>query len=311
MSVPAGLGLAGFPMALTISLPTGIAAKCIGLEVWMDRVLENAGKVAGDWGTGNVHDLRVALRRCRTMAEALREVNPDPGWRKLKKATSGLFHGLGDLRDAQVEREWVKKFGIAGDPVRKHMLRLLSGKQKKCGKDAEQALEEFDRKAWRKLSRKLESKSHFFPLESVVFQRLALSRLNEAVQLHQKARKRPSAAAWHRVRIGIKQFRYIVENFLPQRYEAWAEDLKRLQDLLGELHDLDVLRSDIRKHSPKLGEAIVAQWLEKIDGERKKRLDEFRSMTVDKESRWIVWRAGFNWGHAIKSVVASRARAAS
>jgi CHAD domain-containing protein len=298
-------------MALTVTLPPGIQPKRIGLEVWMVRVLEDGNKVAENWGSEEVHDLRVALRRCRTMAEALKEVNPGPGWRKLRKATGPLFHALGEVRDTQVERDWAKKLSAAGDPVRKHMLRLLLPREKKQREEAEQALNEFDRREWRKLSRRLESKSRFFPVGSVVFQRLALARLNEAVELHQKARKRPSAAAWHRVRIGIKQFRYIVENFLPQRYEAWAEDLKRMQDLLGELHDLDVLRADIRKHTAKLDEAAVAAWLERIDGERKKRLDEFRSMAADKESRWIVWRAGFNWGHASKAVAAPAAQAAS
>jgi len=298
-------------MTLTFPLPASISAKSIGLEVWMERALEQAAKVADSWGADDVHDLRVALRRCRTMADALKEVNPSPGWRKLKRATSRVFHTLGEVRDTQVEREWIKKLGPAGDAVRRHMLRALSGQEKKHRRDAQKALGEFDRKEWRKLSRRLESKARFFPLESVVFQRLALARLNTAVALSQKARKAPSAAAWHRARIGIKEFRYVVENFLPQRYEAWAEDLKRMQDLLGEVHDLDVLRRDIRARAPKLAEAAVARWRERIDGERKKRLEAFRSMTANKESRWIVWRAGFHWGHAIKSVAASPAQAAS
>ena len=43
------------------------------------------------------------------------------------------------------------------------------------------------------------------------------------------------------LRIGLKRFRYIVENFLPEQHAAWSDDLKELQDLLGEVHDLDVL----------------------------------------------------------------------
>ncbi|MCI0455893.1 MAG: CHAD domain-containing protein [Gemmataceae bacterium] len=33
-----------------------------------------------------VHDLRVALRRCRSMADGLQELQPHPKWRKMKKA---------------------------------------------------------------------------------------------------------------------------------------------------------------------------------------------------------------------------------
>ena len=100
--------------------------------MWMDRVLERAEQVQPGWDADDVHDLRVALRRCRTMADALSEVNPGSGWRKLKKASRESFHALGDLRDIQVERSWVKKLGTPGDPVRKHMLRLLSRRGKKA-----------------------------------------------------------------------------------------------------------------------------------------------------------------------------------
>jgi CHAD domain-containing protein len=121
---------------------------------------------------------------------------------------------------------------------------------------------------WRKCSRKLLSKAHFIPLESVVFQRIALAKLNEAVHLYQKARKSRSSAAWHQTRIGIKRFRYVVEDFLPQRYEVWSEDLEQIQDLLGDLHDLDVLRIDIRQQRARFDPAIVTPWIEKIDAER-------------------------------------------
>jgi CHAD domain-containing protein len=284
-------------MSIAISLPSGSTIKIAGLEVWMDKALERIDDLRPEWDADDVHDVRVALRRCRTMAETLREVNPDPGWRKLKKTSKQLFHSLGDLRDTQVELEGVRKLGKPGDPVRKHMLRVLGQREKRCRQAAGQALGAFDRKAWRKLCRKLAPRARFFPLESVVFQRQALRKLNEAVALYQKARKHSSSVAWHRTRIGIKEFRYIVENFLPQRYEVWANDLKQMQDLLGEVHDLDVLRADLRKQSGGLAPAGVIMWFDKIGNERKARLAQFRERASAKNSPWLVWRSGFQWGH--------------
>jgi CHAD domain-containing protein len=292
-------------MSIAISLPTGVTAKITGLEVWMNEVLRRADDLGPDWDPDDVHDVRVAIRRCRTMADTLREVNPDPGWRKLKKHSKRFFHSLGDLRDTQVEHEWVKKLGPPGDPVRKHMLRVLGQREKKCLAAAAEALQAFDRKAWRKLARKLPEKSRFFPLESVVFQREALAKLNDAAALYRKARKNPSSVAWHRTRIGIKKFRYLVENFLPQRYEPWAADLKQMQDLLGDVHDLDVLRADIRKEEAKLAPVSVAAWMEKIAAERKVRLSAFRQKTSERNSPWLAWRSGFHWGHSLIAAPAS------
>jgi CHAD domain-containing protein len=306
-------------MAQTISLSTGGSTKRIGLETWMNRVLELADAVQEGWKSKDVHDLRVALRRCRTMADALSEVNPDRGWRKLKKDSRELFHALGELRDTHVEQEWLKELSAGDDPVRKHLLKTLAQAYSKQQKEAEKALDDFDRKNWRKWAQKLGDKAQFFPAESVVFQRLALTRLNEAVELYQRARRGRSRVAWHRLRIGLKGFRYTLENFMPQRYEPWSKNLKRIQDLLGEVHDMDVLRGEIRRQRAKLPEASVLQWYQKIEEARKTRLDEFRSLIGgngassahvggasesqgrEKESLWQVWRAGFQNIHIMQT----------
>jgi CHAD domain-containing protein len=289
-------------VTLTITLPTTIPVKRVGLELWMNRVSEMADKVQDDWDADNVHDLRVALRRCRAMADALSEVNPTPGWKKLKKVTRDLFQALGELRDTQVAKQWVRKFGTAKDPVRGRMLKMLSQQELGQKKKAEKALRQFDRKSWKKWSRKFPAKAEFFPLESVVFQRLALAQLNEAVNLYHQARKLRSGAAWHRLRIGLKGFRYILENFLPQRYAQWSKELKGMQDMLGEVHDLDVLRLQIRKQATGLSPEIVAKWIEEIEKERKIRLEEFREKTANKDSSWVVWHKGLEWGRNLKTV---------
>src|SRR5580658_6236999 len=105
----------------------------------MNRVLEMADQAEDRWDSDSVHDLRVALRRCRTMADALSEVNPSPSWKKLKKSTRGLFQALGELRNTQVAKEWVKKLGTAKDPVRRSLLKALDQTEKRQQKTAEKA----------------------------------------------------------------------------------------------------------------------------------------------------------------------------
>lgn len=292
-------------MAISFPISATVPAKRAGLQPWMDRVLELADQVRYEWDADDVHDLRVALRRCRTMAEALAEVNPDPGWRKLKKASRNVFHTLGELRDVQVERQWLKKMAAPRDGACVYLSKVLARKERSARAEARQALDSFDRKNWKKWSRKLAGKSHFFPTESVVFQRLALGRLNETVELYQHARSGRSRVAWHRLRIGLKGFRYVVENFLPQRYDAWREDLKRVQDLLGDVHDLDVLRGELICHKKDLDASCVEIWKQKIDDDRKIRLDEFRQKITDRESLFLVWRSAFGWGHTLQTAPAS------
>jgi CHAD domain-containing protein len=287
-----------------------MARRQVGLEVWMDRALEAAPRAEPNWRKHEVHDLRVALRRCRTMGEALSEVIPSSRWRKIKKVSRKLFHALGDLHDTQVERDWVEKFGPAGDPVRKYMLRLLSREEKKLRKTAAAALDAFDEKEWKKLKRKLGPKAEFFPSGSVVFQRLALARLNEAAKLYEEAKKKRSSVGWHRLRIGLKQFRYVVENFLPERYESWSADLKAMQDQLGDIHDMDVLRSELRRRASKLDPEALVKWREKIATERKAILHRFLAKSRSPQSPWIVWRSGFQHGHTLVAASFPRQRIA-
>jgi CHAD domain-containing protein len=61
----------------------------------MRRVPEECQRAATDFAPDPVHDLRVALRRCRSMADGLMAVDPDRAWKQMKKAGKALFRSLG------------------------------------------------------------------------------------------------------------------------------------------------------------------------------------------------------------------------
>ena len=112
--------------------------------------------------------------------------------------------------------------------------------------------------------------------------------------------------AWHTLRIGIKRFRYIVENFLPVEHKAWANDLKHMQDLLGEVHDLDVLWAAAQSEHVFPDEPSRQVWHERIAQERARRIDEYRQKTVGPDSLWNVWRAGLPQGKQIQEFATRR-----
>ncbi len=81
----------------------------------------------------------------------------------------------------------------------------------------------------------------------------------------------------------MKRFRYMVESFLPEKSEAWGEELSHAQDLLGEGHDLDVLRALIvklfqKKKSLRKAETAVAKALRRVDAAAQKRREEYAEL---------------------------------
>src|SRR5215831_18684611 len=67
----------------------------VGLTHWMQQVLTQADRAAERFESGAVHDLRTALRRCRSIADGAMVFDPNPAWKKMKKAGKQLFQSLG------------------------------------------------------------------------------------------------------------------------------------------------------------------------------------------------------------------------
>src|SRR4029077_3154028 len=118
-----------------------------GLSFWMDRVLKELENVRSSPDADAVHDLRVAIRRCRSVAAAMEEVDPDPAWPAMRKIARKLFRSLGALRDAQVMDEWVKKLAPETDPVRAHLQPTFESKMAALRGNAQRAAGKFDEKA--------------------------------------------------------------------------------------------------------------------------------------------------------------------
>src|SRR2546427_2134590 len=114
----------------------------------------------------------------------------------------------------------------------------------------------------------LRQRSRLVPAGSLAAECLALERFETARDLHAKALRTEKSKPWHAMRIGLKRFRYTVENLLPEHYAAWGDNLKRLQDMLGEVHDLDVLAEVVRKSDFHETEDSLKLWQEVIERER-------------------------------------------
>lgn len=316
------------------------AANSTGLRYWMLRVLQECDNVAADFRADPVHDLRVALRRCRSMADGMMAIDPDRHWKLMKKAGKALFQELGALRDTQIMMEWVGRLNLkqfapiseigpgapaSGDnselvdriPAPEALpacppspaatlLHILQSREADQRRAARAALEEFDRKQWRHWADLLPARAARTRPGSAVFKHLALERWTTARDLHVRALRNRSQIAFHTLRIGIKRFRYIVENFLPVEHKLWSDDLKHLQDLLGEVHDLDVLWATAVSCHIFPDESCRKVWHSRILQEREKRIIEYRQRTTGSESLWDHWRTGLPQGRQVQQLATRR-----
>jgi CHAD domain-containing protein len=182
-----------------------------------------------------VHEMRVATRRLRAALRLLR-------LRKLDHDVKTLQDALGDVRDLQLQVEWLRGRD--------------AGLQRSCAARLTKAKNVLRRqlRLWRSrtLTALLEAAAegpHVARLS-----KLLRKRLRRLQQRLERARARPTAASLHAARVSVKQVRYLVEvarRSLPKKVTRLEADLKTLQASLGELHDVDA-RLDLVKSKPAL-----------------------------------------------------------
>jgi len=296
-------------MASVTPLPSGARVEHRGVAFWMDRAVKELENLRNSSHPDVVHDLRVAIRRCRSVAAVMEEVDPDPAWPELRKLARKLFRNLGALRDAQVMEEWVKKLAPETDPVRGHLHAAFETTAPRLRDEALRVAAKFDVKAWKHLEHTVRRRSRLVPAGSLAAECLALERFEAAKELHAKALRTEKPGPWHALRIGLKRFRYTVEGLLPNQYAIWSDNLKRVQDILGEIHDLDVLAAKVKKSESLETEEGLKFWQETIERERHERMETYRQLTLGKTSFWNVWRAGLPTNGRVEAAAMSRLRA--
>lgn len=238
----------------------------------------------------------------------MREVDPDPAWQELRRVPKKLFRRLGQLRDGQIMDEWVSEHGAENDKLKAQLHEFFHTKEPKLLAESLRMAEKFDEKAWLHLARHLSKRVRLVAAESLAAQCLAVERYHEAKELHIKAIRADKPQVWHALRIALKKLRYISESFLPVRYEAWSERLKSLQDLLGEVHDLDVLSGIVKEQAYGDAAHLQPEWERTIQRERVNRLETYRELARGKNSFWNEWKQALPHGRLLQIAAMARLR---
>lgn len=265
------------------------------------RVLRERERALDNPNPGSIHDLRVALRRCRSLAEGFAELDSYGSWRRMRKSGKRMQRGLAALRDAQVMSGWARRLRLTSGPGGAALARRLDKDERDAVRTARATLDDFHTKQWKHWKRQLPKRARELSSSHAHFAEVALQRLEQARAFDLPCRRSSSRIVCHRLRVALKRFRYTVESFLPEQQAAWGRDLKALQSLLGEAHDLDVLRARLLAvmGEPSISRSIRLRWLERVDKAREERLEGYARRIVGRrrsgksrqpQSLWERWR---------------------
>src|ERR1700720_12627 len=154
----------------TLAPVSGASPEHRDLAYWMQRVLKQLEALQSAPDKDAVHDLRVAIRRCRSIAAVMREVDPAPAWHALRRLHKKLFRKLGELRDTQIMDEWVAEHGAENDKLRVALHAFFQEKEPDLMQQALRLAGKFDAKAWQRLERKLRKRARLVPAGSLAAQ---------------------------------------------------------------------------------------------------------------------------------------------
>jgi CHAD domain-containing protein len=189
-----------------------------GLHVW-EELLDTADRA----------HLRPVLARLRRLAQLIGQVRD-------RDVSLGLLEGVTDQAGSDLELE----------RLRQYHSRLQD--DARTGRELLRAFLRSERQShlFDHIGESLKSPRH--PIHAGRLRRVLAThqqqRLENVVRAHRKARRRPSMDRLHRLRIHVRRLRQvsdIASTIDPTSDPTLAESLRRLQQHLGRLHDLDLV----------------------------------------------------------------------
>jgi len=207
-------------------------------------------EMAQDTTPDEIHDKRVILRRIFPILTAF-DINPS----KVKNGEKA-FKLFGRLRDIQVQIERLEN--TEQYPQLIEYLEFLKEKEVKL----KEKVCKFSKKKELKFPKiKKKKKVDAKKIKNKAIQQLNM--LSEKIMSLQNF----DVVEFHTIRIDFKKYRYLVEvlRYIESIDEAKLEEMKQYQDVLGEIHDYEVLISGIKKFykKKKLDDPVDVDVLEK------------------------------------------------
>jgi CHAD domain-containing protein len=196
-----------------------------------------------------IHDLRVAIRRLRTMLKMARPLFGRWHADVVRKAFADVMKATGELRDEEVLEETLD--GLSEHPAFLTWLRSRKARERKLRRGVTARIErgELDRA---RLMLKALLVFPFDPERAMELSKFARRTVERARRVVEKGRDVPvdDMLGLHELRISYKELRYSIEllsEALPLDSRAMLEPAVVFQKRLGEIHDVDVAHDVLAK----------------------------------------------------------------
>jgi CHAD domain-containing protein len=212
-----------------------------------------------------VHETRVATRRIRALLHAFKGAF-DTDVKKIKDPLQRLADVLGEARDSDVFIVSLGKYEARVDPSHRAFVRSMIRRERaRCMRRYEKLVavtsspqhRRFVDDFYRRLCRPVGKPGGLRPTPRKGTRALsrigpgALFKRLESVWRFEGSLKKYDEEELHRLRILCKRLRYLAEflaDVYPDRLERIIRPATKLQDLLGDVHDVDVYAERIRRY---------------------------------------------------------------
>jgi CHAD domain-containing protein len=221
----------------------------LGAEQWRMCRLNEDRALKGD--TEALHDLRVALRRLRVWLSATESICSDIRTRTLERRLRRFQKVLGPARDADVALIWLNgrpSKSRAGERTRKKLMMRWARVARAARRKAAMA---FRSAAWaavkQRVEKCLDKAERNDPIPAPLLMHAGRAAIQRAMKRVKRRYRRMNAAhpeELHALRIAVRKLRYLCEFFAPflgAETAKTARDAKKCQDVLGDVHDCDIV----------------------------------------------------------------------
>ncbi|HLM68327.1 MAG TPA: CHAD domain-containing protein [Longimicrobium sp.] len=255
-----------------------------------------------------LHDFRVAIRRLRSTVRAYAAPLEGGTGRKDQRRLRKLAHATGDARDGEVMIGWMddRRGDLAEDELpgldwllarlRKRQAKLDAGLREEVARDFERECERLAERLEWYAARVTASDPREGPRMGGVVADLVEAHADELQSALASVHSVEEQERLHEGRIDAKRLRYLLEPFAEDDSEARAivKRIKKLQDVLGQMHDAYVagqLLADERAKAEAMDPAPDPPVLPGLDALAAAAVRETERLYVDVEREWLGGRA--------------------